>query len=250
MDYPLSHRFDETDCVVVCRDVKVPWEKLFVHNDAELARNCYILTPANCIQNHQSNVRFWSKMSLVVGLASRIAQSSGIDSIPAVREQMGRLAALEATMGALVQAQIEACEDWPGGPDGYVCFNRRYLYAALNWSQEHHTEIVDQLRGLMGANPLLMPGDASLLEDAALKSQFEESFATPYMDPVARWKLLKVAWDLVGSEFAGRHQLYERFYAGTSTIVRSQNHREAPWDDYHRLVDALVDSIPEPASKS
>jgi 4-hydroxyphenylacetate 3-monooxygenase len=82
MDYPLSHRFDETDCVVVCKDVKVPWEKLFVHNDAELARNCYILTPANCIQNHQSNVRFWSKMSLVVGLASRIAQSSGIDTIP------------------------------------------------------------------------------------------------------------------------------------------------------------------------
>jgi 4-hydroxyphenylacetate 3-monooxygenase len=24
LDYPLSHRFDETDCVVVCKDVKVP----------------------------------------------------------------------------------------------------------------------------------------------------------------------------------------------------------------------------------
>jgi len=248
MDYPLSHRFDETDCVVVCKDVKIPWDKLFVHDDAELARSCYILTPANCLQNHQSNVRFWAKMSLVVGLASRIARSSGIEAIPAVREQMGRLAALEATMGALVQGQIEACEDWPGGPEGYVCFNRRYMYAALNWSQEHHTEIVDSLRGLMGANPLQMPGDASLLDDPALRQQFEESFATPYMEPVARWKLLKLAWDLVGSEFAGRHQLYERFYAGTSTIVRSQNHREAPWDAYHRLVDDLVASIPEPGS--
>jgi 4-hydroxyphenylacetate 3-monooxygenase len=94
-----------------------------------------------------------------------------------------------------------------------------------------------------------MPGDASLLDDPALKAEFEENFATPYMEPVARWKLLKLAWDLVGSEFAGRHQLYERFYAGTSTIVRSQNHREAPWDRYHRLVDDLIASIPEPGTE-
>ena len=248
LDYPLSHRFDETDCVVVCDKVKIPWEELFVHDDAELARNCYILTPANCLQNHQSNVRFWSKMSLVVGLASRIARSSGIDSIPAVREQLGRLAALEATVGAMVHGQIEGYENWPGGPEGYVCFNRRFMYASLNWCQEHHTEIVDQLRGLMGANPLQMPGDASLLEDEALRRQFEDCFATPYMAPIERWKLLKLAWDLVGSEFAGRHQLYERFYAGTSTIVRSQNHREAPWDRYHRLVDDMIAAIPEPGA--
>ena len=65
------------------------------------------------------------------------------------------------------------------------------------------------------------------------------------MEPIERWKLLKLAWDLVGSEFAGRHQLYERFYAGTSAIVRSQNHREAPWDAYHKLVDDLIAAIPE-----
>jgi 4-hydroxyphenylacetate 3-monooxygenase len=249
LDYPLSSRFDETDCVVVCDRVKVPWEKLFVHDDAELARNCYILTPANCLQNHQSNVRFWSKMSLIVGLASRIAKSSGIETLGAVREQLGRLAALEGAIGAMVQGQVEAAEDWPGGPQGYMCFNRRYMYASLNWCQEHHSEIVDLLRGLMGANPLQMPGDASLLEDPALRRQFESSFATPYMAPIERWKLLKLAWDLVGSEFAGRHQLYERFYAGTSTIVRSQNHREAPWEHYHRVVDELIASIPEPSEE-
>jgi 4-hydroxyphenylacetate 3-monooxygenase len=250
MDYPLSHRFDESDCVVVCKDVKVPWETVFVKDDAELSRNCYITTPANCFSNHQSNVRFWAKMSLVVGLASRIAQSTGLDRIPAVREQLGRLAALEATIGALVAGQIEGYERWPGGPDGYVCFNRRYMYAALNWCQEHHTEIIDQLRGLMGANPLMMPGDASLLSDPSLAAQFEDCFRTPFMKPIDRWKLLKIGWDLVGSEFAGRHQLYERFYAGTSAIVRSQNHREAPWDEYHRIVDDLIARIPAPVAKA
>ncbi len=118
LDYPLSRRFDESDCVVVCREVKIPWERVFVHGDAELSRNCYIRTPANCFSNHQSNVRFWSKMSLIVGLASRIAQGSGIDAIGAVREQLGRLAAMEGAIAGMVAGQIEAMEDWPG--DGYV----------------------------------------------------------------------------------------------------------------------------------
>ncbi len=244
LDYPLSRRFDESDCVVVCRDVKIPWERIFVHDDAELSRNCYIQTPANCFSNHQSNVRFWSKMSLIVGLASRIAEGSGIASIGAVREQLGRLSATEGAIGAMVAGQIEAIEDWPG--NGYVCFNRRMMYATLNWCQEHHTELIDQLRGLMGANPLTMPGDASLLDDDGLRRQFEDDYGTPYMDPIRRWKILKLAWDLTGSEFAGRHQLYERFYAGTSTIVRSQNAREAPWDVYHAVVDRLADQISAP----
>ncbi len=244
LDYPLSSRFDESDCVVVCRDVKIPWERVFVHNDATLSRDCYIRTPANCFSNHQSNVRFWAKMALIVGLASRIAEGSGIASIGAVKEQLGRLAAMEGAVAAMVAGQIEAMEDWPG--DGYVCFNRRMMYATLNWCQEHHSELIDQLRGLAGAHPMTMPADASLLGDADLKAQFEADYGTPYMNPVRRWKILKLAWDLTGSEFAGRHQLYERFYAGTSTIVRSQNAREAPWDAYHGAVDRLADAIPSP----
>ena len=35
---------------------------------------------------------------------------NGVDKIPAVREQLGRLAALEATIGGLVRGQIDAFE--------------------------------------------------------------------------------------------------------------------------------------------
>src|SRR5262249_56116161 len=91
-DYPLSYRFDETDSVLVCDRVKIPWERVFLHNDAIMSRRIYIDTPANCYQNHQSNIRFWAKMGLIVGLASRICQANGTDKIPAVREQLDRLA--------------------------------------------------------------------------------------------------------------------------------------------------------------
>jgi len=34
--------------------------------------------------------------------------------------------------------------------------------------------------------------------------------------------------DLIGSEFAGPHMLYERLSAGNSIIVRNQSDRDAP----------------------
>ena len=42
-------------------------------------------------------------------------------------------------------------------------------------------------------------------------------------------KLFRLAWDIVGSEFAGRHLQYEKFFPGASFIVRNHNYREAPW---------------------
>ena len=247
LDYPLSYKYDEGDAVVMCEDVHVPWENVFVHDHAELSRGCYIMTPAHCLSNHQSNVRFWSKMSLLVGLASRICQSTGNDKIPAVREQLGRLAALEGAIAGMVHGQLQAYEEWPGGRDGYVCFNRRYMYAALNWCTENHSAIIDLVRELTGANPLQMPADASLLADPELRQRFESRFGTPFIEPVERWKLLKLAWDLIGSEFAGRHILYEKFYAGNSVVVRNQSFREAPWDDFHAIVDDAMAGIEVPS---
>jgi 4-hydroxyphenylacetate 3-monooxygenase len=242
-DYPMSYRFDETDSVLVCDRVKIPWERVFLHNDANMSRRIYIETPANCYQNHQSNVRFWSKMGLIVGVASRIAQANGTDKIPAVREVLGRMAAWEALIGGLVHGQIDAWEAWP---EGFATPNRRIMYAALNWCQEHHTEIIDTLRTLLGAYPLVMPASIDVMADDALRERFERWWKTASIEATERHKLYKLAWDLVGSEFAGRHMLYEKFYAGNSVVVRNQNDREAPWESFHATVDRLLAAIEMP----
>jgi 4-hydroxyphenylacetate 3-monooxygenase len=242
---PLAHRFDETDSMVMCENVKVPWEKVFVHRDAVLAREIYIKTPAHCYGNHQSNVRFHEKMQLLVGLASRITQASGADQIPAVRETLGRLAALEATLGGAIAGQIQDAESWP---EDYCTYNRRYMYAALNWCTEGHSAIIDVLRELCGGGVFQMPADISVMNDPALRKSFETYWQTPQMDAVQRMKLFKLAWDLIGSEFAGRHLQYEKFYAGASFIIRNHNFREAPWEHYHALVDEAMSNYDVPAA--
>jgi 4-hydroxyphenylacetate 3-monooxygenase len=246
-DYPLSFRYDETDSVFVCHDVKVPWERVFLHNDGFMSRQIYIETPANCYANHQSNVRFWAKMGLIVGLASRMVEANGLEKVPAVRETLGRLAALEATIGGLVNGQIQAFEEWP---TGYACPNRRIMYATLNWCQEHHSEIIDVVRTLAGGLPLQMPASIDVLDDPRLRDTFERWWTTPSIEAVRRLKLYKLVWDLIGSEFAGRHMLYEKFYAGHSVIVRNQSDREAPWSRFHAIVDDLIERIETPDGRA
>ena len=242
---PLTWRFDETDSMVLCDEVKVPWERVFVHNDARLARSIYGDTPAHCFGNHQSNVRFHSKLRLLVGLASRITQASGADAVPAVRETIGRLAAQEALLGGVIAGQIQEAESWP---DGFVTFNRRMMYAALNWCTESYSGIIDCIRELCGGGVFQMPANASVLQDPELRRQFETYFSSPQLAALDRMKLFKLAWDLVGSEFAGRQQQYEKFYAGASFIVRNYSHTLAPWADLHGIVDGLMNSYDAPAS--
>ena len=242
-DSPLAWRFDETDSMVMCDNVKVPWERVFVHMDAVLARDIYIKTPGHCYGNHQSNVRFHAKMQLIVGLASKIAAASGANEIPAVREVLGRFCALEAALGGMIAGQLQDAEDWP---EGYKTFNRRYMYAALNWCTESHSQIIDALRELCGGGIFQMPADISVMNDAKLKQMFETYWQTPQLGAVERMKLYKLAWDLIGSEFAGRHLQYEKFYAGASFIVRNHSFREAPWEGFHKVVDDLMGSYDVP----
>jgi 4-hydroxyphenylacetate 3-monooxygenase len=236
-DSPLAHRFDETDSMVLCEEVKVPWNRVFVHDDAILSREIYIKTPSHCYGNHQSNVRYWSKMRLLLGLCNRIAEATGAAEVPAVREVLGHMSAVEGAIAGMVNGQINAYESWP---EGYATFNRRMMYAALEWCTQNYASFVDTLRELCGGGVFQMPADITVMHDPKLARQFTTFFQTPQVDAVRRMKLFKLAWDIVGSEFAGRHLQYEKFYAGASFIVRNHAFRETPWDEFNALVDDLM----------
>ena len=236
-DSPLAWRYDESDSMVLCDNVKVPWEKVFVHDDPQLSRDIYITTPSHCFGNHQSNVRYWSKMRLLLGLCSKVAQVTGADQVPAVRETLGKMAGVEATIGGLVHGQINAWEDWPAG---YACFNRRIMYAGLDWCTQNYSTFVDELRTLCGGGVFQMPADISIMEDARLAKEFSAYWQTPQTDALSRMKLFKLAWDMVGSEFAGRHLQYEKFYAGASFIIRNHSYRETDWRELNGLVEDFM----------
>src|SRR5262249_38080648 len=161
-----------------------------------------------------------------------IANATGADQVPAVRETLGKMAAIEATIGGLVHGQIDACERWP---EGYVCFNRRIMYAGLEWCTQNYSSFIDELRTLCGGGVFQMPADTPVMDAPPLAKDFPTFWQTPEADAVTRMKLFKLAWGLVGSEFAGRHQQSEKFYAGASFIIRSHSYRETDWRAFNQL---------------
>jgi 4-hydroxyphenylacetate 3-monooxygenase len=236
-DHPLTVRFDESDCMLIFKDVKVPWEKVIVHDNPGLSRDIYVKTAAHVIANHQSNVRFGSKLRFMLGVASIVTRYTGARDIPMVRDTLGRLAALEAGYNAMVDGQIEACHPFD---NGYVVFNRRYLYAAIHWAMENHSHIIDGMRELMGGGHFQFPASIDVLDDPELKGIFETLWTAGEFGAVERMKLFKLAWDLVGSDHASRATSYEKFFVGPSFAVRNYNFVNAPWDQMHSAVEKFM----------
>ena len=239
-DNYLSYHFDESDCIVVCENVKVPWERVFTHNDIGLSRQIYFRTPAHTLSNHQAAVRYAVKMKLLLGLARLITKSSGIESVPAVADDLGHLAALYGMIKAMIHGQIHDHETLT---NGYVNYNRHYMYAAIYFATQHYDQICAKVRELSGGSVLQMPADISVLHNPETRRLFDELWQTPTHSAIDRFKLFKLAWDLLGTDFGGRHLQYERFYMGPAFVVRGHNSRECPWGEIDDFVGALLDRI-------
>src|SRR6185437_12670795 len=78
MDYPLSSRLDETDTMVVFDEVLVPWERVFIHRDAEMCNGLYNRTGAMPHVMHQFSTKNLAKAEFMMGLAFAIAKSTNI----------------------------------------------------------------------------------------------------------------------------------------------------------------------------
>jgi 4-hydroxyphenylacetate 3-monooxygenase len=236
-DSPLTYRFDESDCMLVFKDVKVPWEKVIVHDNPGLSRNIYIRTPSHVMANHQCNVRFGTKLRFMLAVASLVTQATGARDIPAVRDTLGRLAAMEAGYNAMIDGQIEA---YLHIDHGFVLFNRRYLYAAIHWAMENHSKLMDILRELMGGGQFQFPASINVIEEPELRDLFTALWTAGQQSAVDRMKLFKLAWDLVGSDHASRATSYEKFFVGPAFAVRNYNFINAPWDELHQIAEDFM----------
>jgi len=236
---PLSTHFDESDCVVVCRDVKVPWERVFTIDDVAWSRAIYFDTPAHTLSNHQSSVRYRAKTRLLLALARRITEAMGTDKVPQVRDALNHLSAQDALIATLIAGQIQGFETLPGG---FTCFDRRAMYASIYWATQNYDTLCSSVRELMGGSVLQMPANIGVLDCPETADTFEANWAGNGWAARDRMKLFKLAWDLLGTDFAGRHAQYERFYMGPAFVVREHIGRETDWDAVLRPLDDLLAS--------
>jgi 4-hydroxyphenylacetate 3-monooxygenase len=238
-DYPLSSRLDETDSLIVFDDVLVPWADFFVYRDVELTAGQFTQTAAHVLGNTQAQIRFWSKLQFLVGLAKRIADRSGQSARMEVQAQLGSLAARAALVEGLILAAEEKCfVDEYGvarpGPD--------MVYANQTIQSILYPEMVLAARQMLSGSLIQLPSSAQDLLSPETRADVNRYVRWPSASAEERVKLIKLLWDLTGSEFAGRHVQYELFYAGQPTVVQAKSFRWYDWPAAERLVDACLAS--------
>ena len=57
------------------------------------------------------------------------------------------------------------------------------------------------------------------------------------MDARSRTALVRLLWDFIGTEFGSRHQQYEKFYGGSSFVVKQNVYRNYDFKRATALVD-------------
>jgi len=234
-DHPLASRFDEQDAVVVFDDVLVPWERVFVLEDPERANRVSEATDAIVFMAHQATIREAAKVEFVAGLVTLVAETIGVDQFPQVQERITEILLTAETMKAFLAAS-----------EANAKMNRWGLltpdYLPINSARNLWPRVSPALSAVLkqiGASGLMAIPPEGILESPA-RADVDRYYQAKTADAEERIRLFKLAWDLAGSSFGGRQDLYERFFFGDPVRMASAYYSWYNKEPYKERVRELL----------
>ena len=217
-DYPLSSRMDENDSILVFDNVFVPWENVLAYGDLEKVNSFF---PRSGFLNRamlQGCTRLAVKMDFLAGLLLKAVEATGVKDFRGVQTQVGEVLAWRNTFWGLSDAMARTPVPWT---DGYVLPNFDYGLAYRIVASVAYPKVKEIIENTLASALIYLPSSAL---------DFKVPEIRPYLDQfvrgsggysaVERVKLMKLMWDAIGSEFGGRHELYERHYFGNQESIR------------------------------
>jgi 4-hydroxyphenylacetate 3-monooxygenase len=238
MDFPLSSRFDEGDALAVFDDVKVPWERVFIHRDPEMCNGLYARTGAMSQVMHQTSTKNLAKSEFMMALGFAIARSTNIDSHLHVQGMLAEL--IQHT--EFVRACLRASEaDAETRPDGRVTPAAMPLWTVRMMYPKMFIRACEIIQTLGAGGLVMVPSYAELAGPVGDDIRTYAQAAT--VDAAARIKLFRLAFDTAVSSFSGRQQLYERYYSGDPVrlagALYAMYEKDSHVDRIHQMLDEL-----------
>lgn len=217
-DYPLSSRLDENDTILVLDKVLVPWENVFIYGD--LGRVALFSGNSGFLERFTFHgcTRLAVKLEFMAGLLAKAVEVTGTKDFRGVQSRIGEVLAWRNLFWAFSDAAARNPVPWQNGA---VLPNPQYGLAYRWFMQVGYPRIKEIVLQDIASGLIYVNSSA---ED------FKNPDVRPYLDKyvrgsggveaVERVKLMKLLWDAVGTEFGGRHELYERNYAGNHENTR------------------------------
>jgi 4-hydroxyphenylacetate 3-monooxygenase len=216
-DHPLSSRFDENDAVLIFDQAFIPWENFLVYRNTERANSFY---PASGFFNRfnlQGGTRLAVKLDFMTGLLARGLACNGTEAFRGVQVALGDVIAWRTLIWALTTAMAA---DPQTGPGGSVIPRINNAAALRIFATSAWPAIKAIFQNVLGGAPLVAPSGREDLLNPDLRPLIDRFYRGTGMAAEDRIKLFKLVWDAIGTEFGGRHELYERNYAGNSEQIR------------------------------
>ncbi|RVD33764.1 4-hydroxyphenylacetate 3-monooxygenase [Mesorhizobium sp. M4A.F.Ca.ET.020.02.1.1] len=237
-DNPLAARFDENDAVVYFDDVKVPWERVFVYKKTSMCRAQFHATGAEILMNTQSQARYSVKLKFLAGLARRIAETTGVINFPAIQESLGNLASQAMVIDGMFRSLLHD----PIERNGYFIPRQLQIYTTQAYSQELYPAFITAIRKLAGGSVIMLPSGVEDFDNPEMAALINKTQYSSTASPEERVKVMKLAWDALGSEFGSRHTQYEMFYNGPHFAALMRVFGAFDWGFAKGMVDELLGS--------
>ncbi|MEU1595101.1 4-hydroxyphenylacetate 3-hydroxylase N-terminal domain-containing protein [Streptomyces sp. NPDC005708] len=212
-DYPLSSRFDETDYSMILDDVFIPWEDVIAYRNPDVVNGLFPRGFAQRFCFHAA-VRTAVKLDFMCGLLLKAAEMNQISSFRGVQAAIGEALGLRHNIWALATAMAADPQPVPGGGP-YVNPNIDY---ALQWRNCYGNVFSDMKRvfhNLMAGGLIQVPSSAKDFKNPATQHWLDKYWRSANLPAQERVKLVRLIWDVLATEFAGRSEIHERNFAGS-----------------------------------
>jgi 4-hydroxyphenylacetate 3-monooxygenase len=219
-DYPLSSRFDENDAIFVFDNVFIPWENVLVHRDLEKLKSFYPRSGFVAGYQFQACTRFAVKLDFLAGLVAMALRAAGSDDFRGNQAMLGEIVAWRNLFWGLTDAMAGNPDKWVGDT---VLPNMQTGTGYRVFAGEAYGRIKEIIEKIVASSLIYLPSSAKDFKNPAIAPYLERYVRGSYgIDYKQRIKIMKLLWDAIGTEFGGRHELYELNYAGNHEEIRLQ----------------------------
>lgn len=238
-DYPLSSRFDENDAILIFDNAFIPWENVLIYRDIERCRNWFPHAGFGRLFPLQACTRFAVKLDFISGLLVKALKCTGTMDFRGVQTEVGEVLAWRNMFWSLTEAMIGNAYSWHN--DSYAsCQEAQHAYRVL--APQVYPAIKKVIEEIVASGLIYLPSGVRDLNNPALNDYLSRYVrGSDGIDHVERIKTLKLLWDAIGTEFGGRHELYEINYAGNQDEIRLQCLRHAQGSGTLGKMTELVD---------
>jgi 4-hydroxyphenylacetate 3-monooxygenase len=217
-DYPLSSRMDENDSILIFDKVLVPWENVFAYGDIEKVNNFFPRSGFLPRFMFQGCTRLAVKMDFLAGLLLKAVEATGAKEFRGVQAAVGEVLAWRNLFWGLTDAMARTPGKWV---DDYVLPNLDYGLAYRVMASTAYPKIKEIIENTLASALIYLPSSALDFKVPELRPYLEQYVrGSNGYSAEDRVKLMKLLWDAIGSEFGGRHELYERNYFGSHESIR------------------------------